>query len=119
MLDWTAGLEYRARRTGVPTFLVTPVRWMATLRAGIHWDALDQLRVTTPLGVPVLLFHGEADRYAPFSVSEAFARGHPQEVTLARYATGDHVEAWNVDSRAYAETLERWFTEHGIVGARP
>ena len=117
MLDWSAGLAYRARVLGIPPLVVVPVRGVATWRAGLDWTALDQVRDRAPLPVPVLLFHGAGDRFAPIAVSEAFYRAHPREVTFVRYETGNHVEAWNVDPATYADTLERWLDTHHLLSA--
>lgn len=119
MLDWSSGLAHRARILGVPPVVVVPVRWVASWRAGVDWAALDQVRSPAPLRVPVLLFHGETDRFAPIAVSEAFARAHPRQVTFVRYGTGDHVEAWNVDPETYERTLATWLDVHRLLSAVP
>jgi fermentation-respiration switch protein FrsA (DUF1100 family) len=72
---------------------------------------------TESLAAPVLAFHGTRDRYAPVAATEAFARKFPDGVTLVRYGTGNHVEAWNVDPERYTATLNHWLTSHGVGGA--
>lgn len=117
MLDWNAGLAHRAAELGAPSFALPLGKRLATLRAGLDWAALDRVARTGPFATPVLLFHGDRDRYAPVAASDTFARRHAGNVTLVRYDAGDHVEAWNVDPDRYTRTLADWLGRLGAGGA--
>jgi hypothetical protein len=116
MLDWNAGLAHRARALGAPPLATALGKWAAAMRGGLNWPQLDRVTATRALGVPVLLFHGLNDQFAPEGVSERFGRKFPHDVTLVRDARGNHVEAWNVDPERYTATLNAWLTAHHIGG---
>jgi hypothetical protein len=118
-LDWNATVACRARAMHVPGLATWLGKQTATLRASLDWDRLDRTAHVAGLTVPILIFHGLDDTFAPESVSEAFARALPGNATLVRIRGGNHVEAWNTDRAAYAETLDRWLSAHGIGSGRP
>jgi len=119
MLDWNRGLVHRARMLGAPAIATPLAEAMASLRGGLDWKQLDRVASTGPFTTPVLIFHGDRDRFAPLAVSEAFTDAHPRNVTLVRYSGANHVEAWNVDPERYRGTLNAWLTAHGVGGRTP
>jgi uncharacterized protein len=118
MLDWSAGVELRASILHVPPPIPALGRWIASLRSGLDWRSLDVVSRASPPPVPILLFHGTGDRFAPYAVSERFARRFPARVQLERYTIANHVEAWNVDPARYARVLDDWLTERGVGEVR-
>ncbi|MGH7742652.1 MAG: alpha/beta hydrolase family protein [Candidatus Eiseniibacteriota bacterium] len=119
MLDWNAGLALRAHEMGAPAFITPIAQWVATRRGGLDWHRLDLTTSAAAFSTPVLLFHGTKDTYAPVARSEAFAQAHASNVTLVRYTSANHVEAWNVDPASYTATLNYWLTTHGVGGGGP
>jgi uncharacterized protein len=119
VLDWKVTLEGRARVMGVPQVGTALGRWAASVRAGIDWDQLDRVAHVERAGVPILLFHGVHDTFAPEWVSERFARRLPARVTLVRVQTGNHVEAWNADPTRYAAVLNAWCDARGLGRSTP
>ncbi len=104
VLNWRATLAYQAQRRSVPGFIANTAEAVTSLRAGINFDALDQLALPqTP--VPMLLFQGTGDTTTPAAVSDAFARAHPTFVTYIRVPGAEHTEAWNTDPQAYDSHL--------------
>jgi fermentation-respiration switch protein FrsA (DUF1100 family) len=63
-----------------------------------------------PLTVPALAFHGDSDGTVPLSVSEDFAKAHPDQVRLVITAQADHVRSWNVDRDRYERMLREFLT---------
>jgi uncharacterized protein len=119
MLDWNAGLAYRARLLGVPAPLLWLGKQVAAARAGLDWGTLDRVARTGPFATPVLVLHARGDRYAPLSASEAFARRHPGNVRLVVLGAGNHVEAWNVGPERYRDLLENWLERAGVSPRAP
>jgi alpha-beta hydrolase superfamily lysophospholipase len=100
ILDWRSTLNYQAQRRHLPAIFADDVELMATLRAGINFNALDQMdrkQGTTP----ILLFQGTDDTTTPASICDAFARAHPNTVTYYRVTGADHVQSWNSHPELY------------------
>ncbi|MFI5372617.1 MAG: alpha/beta hydrolase [Candidatus Eisenbacteria bacterium] len=108
VLSWDATFACRARLMHVPPSLTWLGERTAATRAGLDWSSLDRVAHLEPSGPPILLFHCVHDDFAPESVSVAFARAAPRRVTLIPVGIGVHVEAWNADPAAYADTLHHW-----------
>jgi uncharacterized protein len=104
VLSWPATLNYQAQRLSAPGFLVQTSELVVSIRSGINFSDLDQINQSQP-DVPILLFHGAADTTTPLSVSDAFARAHPNLVTYVRLPGIEHTEAWNADPQAYDNEL--------------
>ena len=104
ILDWPATLSFQAQRMLVPGFLANTAELVTSIRSGINFDDLDQTKQPQP-NVPILLFHGTNDTTTPVSVSDAFARAHPDLVTYVRVPDVEHVEAWNTNPQVYDNTL--------------
>ncbi len=104
-LDWKAILSFNARKLGLPGFAAAPVEWMIGARINADWNALDAVRHTADFHLPILLFHGTADKLVPISISDAFAKALPGWVTYYRVPIAGHVEAWNVDPGLYEQRV--------------
>jgi pimeloyl-ACP methyl ester carboxylesterase len=79
-------LDLAAEARGLPEFVTDVAMVVSELRAGISFDALDQVARAAELTVPVLLIHGTEDSTVPIATSEAFARARPDLVTFEAYA---------------------------------
>jgi fermentation-respiration switch protein FrsA (DUF1100 family) len=73
----------------------------ASLRFGFRWQDRDFLSRAGELKVPILLFHGTADRLVNIRSSEALAAARPDIVTFIKVPEATHVRAWNVDPADY------------------
>lgn len=110
MLNFTAVLEYAARRRRLPRPLMLATRHALRWRYGIDCHALaftDALRART---LPTLLFHGDADPLVPVAASDELARILPG-VTYHRVPDAHHVGAWNLDPAAYDAAVARFLSE--------
>jgi len=110
ILDWRATLAYQAQKMSLPGFLVNTAEFVTSIRSGINFDDLDQTNQPQP-NVPVLLFHGSADTSTPVSVSDAFARAHPDIVTYIRVPSVGHTEAWNANPPVYNNELKTFLKQ--------
>jgi hypothetical protein len=113
-LDWKAILSYNASKLGLPGFAATPVEWAIGARIDANWNSLDALKHPADFHVPILLFHGTADKLIPISSSDAFAKELPRWVTYYRVPGAAHVESWNVDPSLYEQRLTAFL---GHIGA--
>jgi uncharacterized protein len=104
ILNWTATFEYQAQRMSVPGFLVNTAELVTSIRSGINFADLDQTNQAQP-NVPILLFHGVNDTSTPVSISDAFAKAHPELVTYVHVPGVEHVEAWNANPQVYDNEL--------------
>ncbi len=104
ILDWPATLAYQAQKMSVPGFLVNTSELVTSIRSGINFGDLDQSNQPQP-NVPILLFHGTDDTSTPVSISDAFARAHPDLVTYVRVPNVEHTEAWNANPQVYDNEL--------------
>ncbi len=69
-----------------------------------------------PLGVPVLLVHGERDDIVPPSQSDAYAAaasGAGDEIELVQFPGADHFDVVEVDDRTWLAVVERL---PGLIG---
>jgi len=108
MLDLNATIDFGARQLGAPRLLMAIGKFMARLRFGIDWKALNYLSRADELTVPILLFHGDADTEIPIETSNALANARPDIVTYHRVPCATHVRSWNMDPAIY-ETAVREF----------
>lgn len=104
ILDWPATLAFQAQNMGVPGFLADTAESVTSMRSGINFDDLVQTDKPQP-NVPILLFHGVNDTSTPVSISDAFAKAHPDIVTYVRVPAVEHTEAWNANPQLYDHEL--------------
>lgn len=112
MLDFGRTVDFQASREELPFIglplprsLTAVAKWLADLRFGVDWGALDYLEDVDRLEVPILLFHGTEDLDVPEATSAELAAARPDLVEYARVARAAHMECWNVDPDAYAEAV--------------
>lgn len=113
VLDWKAVLSFNAEEMGLPSFAADPVEWAVSTRIDADWHALDALDHTPAFHLPILLFHGTADKLVPISLSDAFARALPRWVTYYRVPGAEHVGSWNVNPALYDRRLAAFVTRLG------
>jgi uncharacterized protein len=104
ILDWPATLAYQARRLSVPGFLANTAELVTSIRSGINFADLDQTNQPQP-NIPILLFQGTGDTTTPVSITDAFAKAHPDLVTYIRVPDVEHTEAWNANPQVYNNEL--------------
>jgi hypothetical protein len=80
---------------------------ITTLRFGVDWKALNYVGVADLFRVPILLFHGAADKDAPIATSDALAAARPDLVTYVR-TEADHGRSWNLDPEGYSTAVGRF-----------
>ena len=108
VLDWNATLTYQIQKRSFPGFVANVTETIVSLRSGINFDALNHL---SPVPLPTLLFQGTNDTTIPVSMSDDFARAHPDFVTYKRIPNAGHTESWNTDPQAYDNDLTLFLTQ--------
>lgn len=110
VLNWRATLTYQTQRRNLPGFITAPAEFVASLRGGINFDALDQVDQAQP-AIPMLLFQGTNDTTTPAEVSDTFAHDHSSFVTYIRVPNTEHTEAWNTDPQTYDSEISTFLTQ--------
>ncbi len=108
VMDFEAPVDLGARERNLPGFVAATVKWTATLRFGVDWDAMDYLKDVDRLDAPILLIHGEDDTHVPIETSDKLAELRPDLVTYSVYPNTTHADAWNVDSGRYELELREF-----------
>ena len=109
MLDFSTTVDDNASRetlpivgAPLPSSLTSVAKWMASLRFGVDWPALDYLADTSRYDVPFLVFHGTADTTVPIGTSRRFAALLPERVDLVECDGAEHIGCWNLNPEGYA-----------------
>lgn len=116
MLDLEGTIDHGAAQISlplvgqVPDSLVWTAKHLASARYDLDWDAVDYLDDTDWLGVPTLLFHGDADTRVPIGTSQRLRDEHPDLVTLVTVREAGHIEAWNANPRGYERALRTFLS---------
>ena len=108
MMDFNAPVDLGARQRNLPGFVTASVKWIATLRFGLDWNAMDYLKYVDRLDTPILLIHGEDDTRVPKETSNRLAELRPDLVTYSVYPDTTHADAWNTDSGRYERELREF-----------
>lgn len=112
MIDLVRTVAFGARMNRVPAMILPVSNRVAARRYRFDWRDFDHSETARALGVPVLLFHGDADRTIPVEVSDAFALARPDIVRYVRVPGGGHVLAWNHDPEGYLHAVATFLREH-------
>ena len=105
MLDFAATVDYAGERRGLPGFVTWTAKVIGGWRYGIDWDGLDYIKDAAEVKVPVLIFHGDADRKVPITTSREAASKAPVEVRFKEFPGAQHTAAWNTDAARYESEI--------------
>jgi len=118
-LDWNAVLARAAVKRQVPAALTETGKFVTTLRTGIRWNDLTQVRHAAEFSTPMLILHGESDNTVPIVVAERFAAARTDLVTLEKFPEADHVESSNFDGARYERVVSEWLTSARVRSLEP
>ncbi|WP_328971002.1 alpha/beta hydrolase [Streptomyces sp. NBC_00239] len=110
VLDWHLTLRALAAARRTPGPLLPLAIRAAEGRAGLRGDRLPEAADPAGLRVPVLIFHGPGDTFAPWGLSRELAASRPGLVSLHPVADAPHGAMWNASPAAYEEALRRFLT---------
>ena len=98
-----------------------PVTWIGKLvsswRFGFKWTDRDFISHVERLKVPVLVFHGDADRSVPIRLTERLAAAQPDRVTFLRVPGASHLTSWNTNPVAYEDAISAFLAR--VLGPTP
>lgn len=110
VLDWDEVVRQAARERGVPQVVATIAEWIVSGRTGFEWSAFQGRIRSYAFRMPVLIFHGAADRTVPIAASAALARELRHSVKFVVTPGAGHAQSWNYDPERYESALQRWLT---------
>ena len=94
----------------VPAWLAWPFLWLgARLFGGFDPLAADAAEAVTRATVPILLIHGEDDRFVPCEMGRAIAAANPAMVELHTFPDAGHGLSFLVDRPRYERIVRKFF----------
>ena len=94
----------------VPAWLAWPFLWLgARLFGGFDPLAADAAEAVTRATVPILLIHGEDDRFVPCEMGRAIAAANPAMVELHTFPNAGHGLSFLVDRPRYERIVREFF----------
>ena len=108
MMDFKATVELGGRQRNLPGFVTATATWISNLRFGLDWDAMDYLKDSHRLDIPILLIHGDDDTSVPIETSDKLSQLRPDLITYTIYPDTPHANAWNTDSTRYEQQLREF-----------
>ena len=112
MLNLDDAVDLSGQQRGVPQPIPMFSAYLAGLRYGVDWSALDTRDEFLAIRQPVLVFHGTEDSTIPVYQSDNVVEQADSNVTYIRMQDAEHVGSWNIDPEAYAAVLFKWFSEN-------
>jgi uncharacterized protein len=119
VLDFGDVIDFGAERRNLPRAITSIGKTVAAWRFGFSWRARDYLRRADELNVPILLFHGDADRLVHVRTSDALARMRPDIVTYVRVPGATHARSWNMDPDGFETALADFLSRVTGSGEMP
>jgi alpha-beta hydrolase superfamily lysophospholipase len=111
MLDLDGVVSNWASDGGTPGVVSWLGRRFASIRFGVEWDALDQLRRVDEFDVPMLLMTGGEDHVTPAETAADFAKALGDLAHITRFEQAGHTDLWNIDPERYEATIKQWLLE--------
>jgi len=108
MLDLGAAIDHGVRERGLPAFLPGIGKFLARVRFGVDWKALNYLNRVDELTTPILLFHGDADSAVPIETSDTLAQARPDIVSYHRVPEATHARSWNMNPEKYEAAVREF-----------
>lgn len=83
----------------------------ARLYGGFDLNETDALRAVKETKIPILIIHGDDDRFVPCEMSEQVCHANPQMVTRYTVPTAAHGIAYLVDTPFYKEKVKEFVSK--------
>ena len=107
-------LEKVSRDMGLPGKpALTLLRGSAALFGGFSFDGVSCIEAVKHTKVPILLIHGEEDRFVPLEMSREIAAANPEMVKLITFPGAAHGLSYLTDRERYESELKRFLEETG------
>lgn len=103
---------YVGKRTSFPSWLIKPFAILsAKIYGGFDLLETDAVRAVQNAKVPILIIHGEDDRYVPCWMSEAVAQANPEKVRRFTFPGAAHGISYLVDTPRYHRIVKEFVRE--------
>ena len=104
---------------GFNVSITYPFLWLgARIFGGFDLHAADALQAARRIRVPVLLIHGEEDRFVPCEMSRRIAAANPEKIRLEMFPGAGHGLSYLIDKPRYT-ALVMDFTKKALAGEEP
>lgn len=93
---------YVGKETAFPNWLIKPFACLgARIWGGFDLLSTDAVRAVTNTKIPILIIHGEDDRYVPCQMSETVAQANPEMVRRITFPGAAHGISYLQDTPRY------------------
>ncbi|NQW16201.1 MAG: alpha/beta fold hydrolase [Chloroflexi bacterium] len=103
-------VDFGAEQLSLPGFLTESAKWLADVRFGIDWDAMNYMDIAAGIEVPVLLLRGDADETVSTNDSDLFAEGLDVPNTLITFGGGRHTALWNSNPELFDKSVSEYLS---------
>jgi pimeloyl-ACP methyl ester carboxylesterase len=105
-------ISYVGKQTAFPQWLIRPFAILgAKLYGGFDLQETDAAKAAKNATVPILIIHGEDDRYVPCEMSELPARENPDMVKRFTFPGAAHGISYLVDTPRYHRIVKAFVQE--------
>lgn len=103
---------YVGKRTAFPSWLIKPFAILsARIYGGFDLLETDAVRAVRKARVPILIIHGEDDRYVPCQMSEPLAEANPEMVRRFTIPGAAHGISYLVDTPRYHQIVKEFVSK--------
>ena len=103
---------YVGKRTACPSWLIKPFAILsARIYGGFDLLETDAVRAVRNARVPILIIHGEDDRYVPCQMSEPVAEANPEMVRRFTFPGAAHGISYLVDTPRYHQIVKEFVSK--------
>ena len=104
-------IEKVGEERGFPKAIIKPLVTLgARLFGGFSLTEASPVEAAARARVPILIIHGDADTFVPFSMSEEIQRANPS-IILERIEGADHAVSYLKDTEAYTAAVAKFTKE--------
>ena len=101
---------------GFPRLLIKPLVFSgARLFGGFRLSECSPKEAAARVNIPILIIHGDADRFVPFSMSEEIQRANPS-IILVKIEGAEHAVSYLRDTEKYTAAVSKFINE--IMGEK-
>lgn len=87
------------------------VKLGAFIFGGFHLEECDAVSAVKNSKIPILIFHGDDDRFVPWEMSQEIKNSAPENITLEIVPNAGHGLCYLVEPKQYEETTKRFLNE--------
>ena len=98
---------------GMPEKMVYPlIRLGGMVYGGFNLDADSPVEAVKRSRVPILLIHGDEDRFVPYAMSQNIHAAAPEKIRFVTVPGAGHALNFATNPQLYSQTLKTFLSEH-------